>query len=95
MITSDQKNEGCIALNKLKLLISEAAYVYDLKSLYTAIETSINKAATETCNAAGVAATLKPCTNISVTWLQSKLTELKKEIKSTLTEVSNQIKNNI
>ena len=121
MITSSQRTEGCIALNKLKLLISEAAYIYDLKSLYTAIETGIDTAAGEAAaaaagggaaggadanggatasappagGAAGGAVALTPCTNISITWLQTKLTELKSEINLTLTEITNQIRNNI
>ena len=122
MITSNQRTEGCIALNKLKLLISEAAYIYDLKSLYTAIETGIDTAAGEAAaaaaagggaaggadasggaatsappagGAAGGAVTLTPCTNISITWLETKLTELKSEINLTLTEITNQIRNNI
>ena len=122
MITSNQRTEGCIALNKLKLLISEAAYIYDLKSLYTAIETGIDTAAGEAAaaaaagggaaggadasggaaasappagGAAGGAVTLTPCTNISTTWLETKLTELKSEINLTLTEITNQIRNNI
>lgn len=124
MITSSQRTEGCIALNKLKLLISEAAYIYDLKSLYTAIETGIDTAAEEAAaaaaagggaaggadasggaaasappaaagGAAGGAVALTPCTNISITWLQTKLTELKSEINLTLTEITNQIRNNI
>lgn len=123
MITSSQRTEGCIALNKLKLLISEAAYIYDLKSLYTAIETGIDTAAGEAAaaaaagggaaggadasggaaaasapsagGAAGGAVALTPCTNISITWLETKLTELKSEINLTLTEITNQIRNNI
>ena len=121
MITSSQRTEGCIALNKLKLLISEAAYIYDLKSLYTAIETGIDTAAGEAAAAAagsgaaggadasggaaastppaggtaGGAVALTPCTNISTTWLETKLTELKSEINLTLTEITNQIRNNI
>jgi hypothetical protein len=123
MITSKQRTEGCIALNKLKLLISEAAYIYDLKSLYTAIETGIDTAAAEAAAASATPAggatdgtddedsgsspfgggtaddaatvTLTPCTNISVTWLETKLTELKDEIDSTLTEIRKQIRNNI
>lgn len=110
MITSDQKTEGCIALNKLKLLISEAAYIYDLKSLYTAIETAISTGAAGGGGAAGDTgasggATTPPSggagaggassTDISVTWLQTKLTELKNEIELTLTEITNQIQNNI
>lgn len=108
MITSNQKTEGCIALNKLKLLISEAAYIYDLKSLYTAIETAISTGAaggggaTGDTSASGGASSTPPSggagassTDISVTWLQTKLTELKNEIKLTLTEITNQIQNNI
>lgn len=124
MITSSQRTEGCIALNKLKLLISEAAYIYDLKSLYTAIETGIDTAAAEAAAAATVGGgatggtgtndedsgssllgggtadetttiTLTPCTNISVTWLETKMTELKDEINSTLAEIRKQIRNNI
>ena len=121
MITSSQKTEGCIALNKLKLLISEAAYIYDLKSLYTAIETGIDTAAGEAAAAAagggatggtdaggeatvstppeggstGSTVTLTPCTNISITWLETKLAEMKSEIELTLTEITKQIKNNI
>lgn len=121
MITSSQKTEGCIALNKLKLLITEIAYIYDLKSLYTAIETGIDTAAGEAAAAAvgggaaggtdaggetststpseggsaGGTIALTPCTNISVTWLETKLTELKSEIELTLIEITNQIRNNI
>lgn len=122
MITSSQRTEGCIALNKLKLLISEAAYIYDLKSLYIAIETGIDTTAGEAAEAAVEAAiaaaagggtdasggadeslpptdtdpiVLTPCTNISTTWLETKLAELKSEIESTLTEITNQIRNNI
>ena len=122
MITSSQKTEGCIALNKLKLLITEIAYIYDLKSLYTAIETGIDTAAGEAAaaaaagggaaggtdaggetststhsegGAAGGTIALTPCTNISVTWLETKLTELKSEIELTLIEITNQIRNNI
>lgn len=122
MITGSQKTEACILLNKLKLLISEAAYIYDLKTLYTAIETGIDTAAGEAAAAAaagggaaggadasggtaasapaggaaaGGAVSLTPCTNISTTWLQTKLTELKTEINQTLIEITNQIQNNI
>ena len=129
MITSNQKTEGCVALNKLKLLISEAAYIYDLKSLYTAIETGIDTAAAEAAATAGGGAgsgengevsggtdtdnedsassllenetannatiTLTPCTNISITWYKTKLTELKDEINLTLDEIKKQIRNNI
>jgi len=124
MITSSQRTEGCIALNKLKLLISEAAYIYDLKSLYTAIESGIDTAAAEAATAAtagggatggtgtddedsgssllgggtadeATTITLTPCTNISVTWLETKLSELKEEINSTLAEIRKQIRNNI
>lgn len=124
MITSKQRTEGCIALNKLKLLISEAAYIYDLKSLYTAIETGIDTAAAEAAAASttagggatddtgtddenngssslgggttgGTTVTLTPCTNISITWYETKLTELKDEINLTLDEIKKQIRNNI
>ena len=125
MITTKQRTEGCIALNKLKLLISEAAYIYDLKSLYTAIETGIDTAAAEAAAASATpgggatdgtstddedsgsspfgggtaddaaTVTLTPCTNISVTWFETKITELKEEIELTLTEIRKQIKNNI
>lgn len=132
MITSKQRTEGCIALNKLKLLISEAAYIYDLKSLYTAIETGIDTAAAEAAAASATAGggadsgengdasvgtdtdnedsasslledettdnatiTLTPCTNISITWYETKLTELKDEINLTLDEIKKQIRNNI
>jgi uncharacterized spore protein YtfJ len=110
MITSDQKTEGCIALNKLKLLISEAACIYDLKSLYTAIETAIATGAAGGGGAAGDTsasggATSTPpsggagagasSTDISVTWLETKIAELKNEIELTLTEITNQIQNNI
>lgn len=125
MITSKQRTEGCIALNKLKLLISEAAYIYDLKSLYTAIETGIDTAAAEAAAASATAGggatggtgtddedigssllgggtadgaatiTLTPCTNISITWLETKLTDLKDKIDSTLAEIRKQIRNNI
>lgn len=112
MITSNQKTDGCIALNKLKLLISEAAYIYDLKSLYTTIETSIDAAAaggesSEDADASGGASTsapsesgaaeeaAEPCTDISITWFETKMSELKSEISLTLTEIANQIRNNI
>jgi hypothetical protein len=115
MITSSQKTDGCIALNKLKLLISEAAYIYDLKSLYTTIETSIDAAAagggesSDDADAGGGASTstsapsesgaaeeaAEPCTDISITWFETKMSELKSEINLTLTEISNQIRNNI
>ena len=107
MITSDQKTEGCIALNKLKLLISEAAYIYDLKSLYTSIEKCIDAAAAAALGGgaaggtdtsvppAGGAVASTPCTDISTTWLETKLDELKNEIDLTLSEITNQIRNNI
>lgn len=131
MITSSQRTEGCVGLNKLKLLISEAAYIYDLKSLYTAIETGIDTAAAEAAAAAtagggagsgengevsggtdtdnedsassllenetanNATITLTPCTNISITWYKTKLTELKDEINLTLDEIKKQIRNNI
>lgn len=131
MITSKQRTEGCIALNKLKILISEAAYIYDLKTLYTAIETGIDIAAAEAAAAAtagggadsgengdasvgtdmdnedsasslledettdNATITLTPCTNISITWYETKLTELKDEINLTLDEIKKQIRNNI
>lgn len=113
MITSSQKTDGCIALNKLKLLISEAAYIYDLKSLYTTIETSIDAAAAgggESSDDADVSSgasmsapsesgaaeeAAEPCTDISITWFETKMSELKSEINLTLTEISNQIRNNI
>ena len=113
MITSSQKTDGCIALNKLKLLISEAVYIYDLKSLYTTIETNIVAAAAggsesfNNADASGGASTstpsesgaaeeaAEPCTDISITWFETKMNELKSEINLTLTEISNQIRNNI
>ena len=56
MITSSQRTQACILLNKLKLLINEAAYVYDLKTLYTAIESGIDTTSAEAVNAAMAAA---------------------------------------
>lgn len=56
MITGQQRTEACILLNKLKILITEAANLKDLKDLYTAIEGGIDAgvaAAIEAAAAAG------------------------------------------
>ena len=52
MITEYQKTEACILLNKLKILITEAATLKDLKDLYTTIEGGIDGAVTAAISAA-------------------------------------------
>jgi len=52
MITEYQKTEACILLNKLKILITEAATLKDLKDLYTTIESGIDGAVTAAIAAA-------------------------------------------
>lgn len=101
MITESQKTQACILLNKLKLLIGEISYVYDSKSLYTAIESAIAAGGGGADGGGGAAAsggatTSSPTDPVSITsWLETKLTELKTEINTTLIEITTQIQNNI
>ena len=41
MITNEQKNQACILLNKLKILVTQAATVYTFKDFYEKIEEGI------------------------------------------------------
>lgn len=108
MITESQKNEACILLGKLKLLITESAYLMDLKDLYTAIEGaaagggaaggdpaaggSTPTTSTPPSGAPGDGAAAGP---ISSVWYKAKMTSLKTEIQNTLIEIKTQISGNI
>lgn len=107
MITESQKNEACILLGKLKLLITESAYLIDLKDLYTAIEGAAaggGAAGGDPAAGGSAPATSAPSSGapggatagpISSVWYKAKMTSLKTQIQSTLTEIRTQISGNI
>ena len=108
MITESQKNEACILLGKLKLLIMESAYLIDLKDLYTAIEGAAaggGAAGGDPAAGGSAPATSAPPSGasgggaaagpISDTWYKAKMSSLKTQIQSTLTEIRTQISGNI
>ena len=104
MITVQQKDEACIELNKMKLLVSEAVFLKDNQSMFSAMDLALSNAAmglttssgtgdtgSGTSGTSGGTATVSDMSN----WNKNKLEAIKFEINACLLNIENQIKGNI